>query len=168
MWPEPVFVDENEEERGELAKEVIGTLRSWKAESGISLNSEIELVELMGEGAERLIGYERDIMGTIRARDLKIAREIDLEEKTVALRPVLSKIGPKFKARAKEIVAKLEALDPVSAALSLESGPIEVNLSDGPTIQITKDLVTLEKRLTLHGKEVKTFQVMDVLVAVQR
>ena len=168
MWPEPAFVDENEEERGELAKEVIGMLRSWKAESGISLNSEIELVELMGEGSARLLGYEKDIMGTIRARNLKIAKEIDLEEKIVALRPVLSKIGPKFKARAKEIVAKLEPMDPASVALSFESGPIEVELSDGAPIQVTKDMVTLEKRLTLHGKEVKTFQVMDVLVAVQR
>jgi valyl-tRNA synthetase len=167
-WPEPVLIDAVEEERGEFVKEVIGALRSWKAENGIPLNEQITLIELIGEGAERLSGYEKDIVQTIRAKELKIARQVELEERIVALRPVLSKIGPMFKQRAKEIVGKLQELVPGEVAASIETAPVEVILSDGSTVQVDKDLVTFEKKLILHGKEVKTFQVKEVLVAVQR
>jgi valyl-tRNA synthetase len=167
-WPEPVLIDAVEEERGEFVKEVIGALRSWKAENGIPLNEQITLIELIGEGAERLSGCEKDIVQTIRAKELKISRQAELEERIVALRPVLSKIGPMFKQRAKEIVGKLQELVPAEVAASIETAPVEVMLSDGSTVQVDKDLVTFEKKLTLHGKEVKTFQVKEVLVAVQR
>jgi valyl-tRNA synthetase len=143
-------------------------LRSWKAENGIPLNEQITLIELIGEGAERLSGCEKDIVQTIRAKELKISRQAELEERIVALRPVLSKIGPMFKQRAKEIVGKLQELVPAEVAASIETAPVEVMLSDGSTVQVDKDLVTFEKKLTLHGKEVKTFQVKEVLVAVQR
>ncbi|MDD1769249.1 MAG: class I tRNA ligase family protein, partial [Methanomassiliicoccales archaeon] len=167
-WPVPTLIDEREEERGEFAKEVIGALRSWKAENGIPLNEEITLVELIGESAERLLGFEKDIVQTIRAKELKIVRQAELEEKMVALKPVLSRIGPMFKHKAKEIIGKLQELDPTDVAASIETAPIDIKLSDGSIVHVNKDLLTFEKKLTMHGKEVKTFQVREVLVAVQR
>lgn len=167
-WPVPVLDDEKEEQRGEFTKEVIGALRSWKAENGIPLNVEISLIELIGEGAERLVGCEKDIVQTIRAKELKIAKQVDLEEIIVALKPVLSKIGPMFKQKAKEVVGRLQELDPAEVAASIEAAPIDIQLPDGSTVEIDKDLVTFEKKLTMHGKEVETFQIRELLVAVQR
>ncbi len=167
-WPEPILVDEREESRGEFVKEIIGAIRSWKSEAGMPLNAELDLVELIGEGADELIGCERDTMETVRALDLRVERAAVLEERAVRIKPVKSKLGPRFKAKAGEIIQKLESFGPEEVAPAIEKGSLEIELSDGSRISIDKDLVDIEKKLTLHGKEVQTFQVRGVLVAVQR
>lgn len=166
-WPEPALLDEEEELRGELLKEAISSIRSWKSERGIPLNREMELIELVGETASLLLGLERDILETVRAKRLQIVSEIELEETVTSIKPILAKLGPQFKGRAKEIVAKVQQFDAGEIAPSIEKGTLEIELSDGSVVTLDRSYFEIEKKLTLEGKEVETLQVGGMLIAVQ-
>jgi len=166
-WPQPILIDQEEEERGELLKEVISEIRSWKSERGIPLNQEMALVEIVGENASYLLGCERDILETVKANRLQIVNHISLEEKIIAIKPILSKLGPEFKQKAGEIVSKVSKFDPEKVAPSIEAGRLRIELSDGSLVNLSNEYFQLEKRLTLGGKDVETLQVRDLLVAIQ-
>lgn len=165
-WPTEVLVSEDDEKKGDLVKEVISAIRAWKAEKGFPLNKEMELVELIGPSAVELHGYERDILETSRARELKVVAEADMEEKITALKPVKSKIGPTFKEKGKEVLQMLSQLDPESAGPAVEHGALELEISDGSTVTLDKSFVDVERKLTLGGKAIETLQVKDILIAV--
>lgn len=166
-FPKPILIDEEEEERGELLKDVIATIRSWKSDRGIPLNQELAEVELVGEGANYLLGCEEDILETVRAKKLQVVGEIELEEKVVAINPILSKLGPTFKSMTGEIVEKVEGLDPEEIASAIYAGTLEIELSDGSVVTLGQEYFEVEKHLVLEGKEVETLQVRDLLVAIQ-
>ncbi|MCQ5375875.1 MAG: class I tRNA ligase family protein, partial [Methanomassiliicoccales archaeon] len=168
MWPEPVLFDEASEEKGEFAKEIISAIRSWKAEKGIPLNETLRLVEIIGENAKSLKGCERDIMETVRAMELKVEEEAKVEEIIVGLRPIKSKIGPRFKEKAKEVTSIISQLSIEEIAKGIELGHLEIMLPDGTHVIIEKDMFEIEKKLMLQGVEVETIQVGKVLVAIRR
>jgi valyl-tRNA synthetase len=165
-WPEEVLISEEDEQKGDLVKEVISAIRAWKAEKGFPLNKEIELVELVGPSAVKLNGYERDVLETSRAKDLKIVAEANLEERIVDLKPVKSKIGPTFRHKGKEVLDILYQLVPSEAGPAIENGELTIQLSDGSTITLDQTFVEVERKLTLEGKAVDTLQVQDILIAV--
>ena len=165
-WPEPVLFSDEDEAGGELVKDVVSAIRSWKSEKKLPLNKEMELIELIGPSALSLQGYEKDILETARSKELKIVAEAALEEKVVAVKPVKSKVGPTFKAKGKEVLQQLETLDPQQAAAALEKGSLELTLSDGSTVSLDPSFVEVQKKLTIEGKAVETLQVRDVLIAL--
>ena len=166
VWPEPVLFSEEDEVHGDLVKDVVSAIRSWKAERKLPLNKELELIELIGPSAPSLVGYEKDILETSRAKELKIVTEADLEQKVVAIKPVKSKVGPAFKTRGKEVLDLLAAIDPEEAARCLEKGNLELTLSDGSTVTLDPSFVEVQRKLTIEGKTVETLQVRDILIAV--
>ena len=165
-WPQEVLSSDEDEVRGNMVKDVVSAIRSWKAERKLALNKEMELIELIGPSALSLKGYEKDILETSRAKELKIVAEADLEEKVVAVKPVKSRIGPTFKAQGKEVLQLLESIDPQEAADELEKGSLKLTLADGTTLDLDASYVEVQKKLTLGGKAVETLQVRDVLIAV--
>jgi valyl-tRNA synthetase len=165
-WPREILFSDEDEARGDLAKDVVSSIRSWKAERKIALNKEMELIELIGPSALALDDFQKDILETARAKELKIVAEADLEEKVVAIKPVKSKIGPTFKSQGKEVLQLLESMDPQQAATQLERGPLTLTLRDGSTMELDGSFVEMQKKLTLGGKEVETLQVRDVLIAL--
>lgn len=167
-WPEALFVDKEAELSGELAKETIGAIRNWKADHKMPLNETLTLVELIGEGAQSLIGYELDIMETVKATELKLSVEAELSERIAGLKPVPSKIGPAFKTKAKEVTETIKALDPQQGAKDLGEGRLKLILADGSNVDIPADFVELQKELTLHGKAVETVQLGSMLIAIQK
>ncbi|HQM66183.1 MAG TPA: valine--tRNA ligase [Methanomassiliicoccales archaeon] len=167
-WPEPVLIDEEAERRGDLTKEVIASIRTWKAEKKYPLNKELARVEVVGERAIDLEGYEDDIAQTVRAGAVELLHVADLEKTAVAVRPVHSRLGPMFKDRAKEIVEGLMAMDPEEALHQLSAdGALELALKDGERVRVTSDLVDVVYELRYQGKAVDTIQVGDLLVVVQ-
>jgi len=167
-WPEPVLIDEEAERRGDLTKEVIASIRTWKAEKKYPLNKELARVEVVGERAIDLEGYEDDIAQTVRAGAVELLHVADLEKTAVAVRPVHARLGPMFKDRAKEIVEGLMAMDPEEALHQLSAdGALELALKDGERVRVTSDLVDVVYELRYQGKAVDTIQVGDLLVVVQ-
>ena len=58
-WPVAVLFDEQAEKDGDLIRDVIGAVRTYKSEHKLSLNSELEMVEIIGDA----IGQVRRLRG---------------------------------------------------------------------------------------------------------
>ncbi len=168
-WPHPVLEDGFAEAQGESIKEVIGAVRNWKSEQKMPLNQEIASIEIIGPAANLLRGNEADIGETAKAKEVKVSLEGALQERVVGIKPVPSRIGPTFKARAKEVTDALRALDPAQVSAHLASGKmIEIALSDGSKAELDKHFMELQKELTLHGKAVNVVQLKDLVVAIEK
>jgi valyl-tRNA synthetase len=166
-WPGPEQVDVEMEIRGETVKDVISALRSWKSDRKMALNAEISSVELIGQNAMKLKGCERDISETVKAKSLSIESSGDLEERIVALKPILSKIGPLYKANGKELIDRIKAMDPEQFGKLVLEGSAEIALSNGTEINVTQEIVEVQKSMALHGKMVETVQVGEVLIVIE-
>ncbi|MDR0335310.1 MAG: class I tRNA ligase family protein, partial [Methanomassiliicoccaceae archaeon] len=164
-WPEPVLDDKDAEAAGDVLKDVIASIRTWKSEKKMPLNAELNLVELIGNAAV-LNDARDDIIETIKAKRLEIAEKADITEDVVSIRPIHSKLGPAFKGLAKSIVTEVARMDPKAAAKALEAGKLTISV-DGETVVLTKEFLEPEKRLMLHGKQVETIQVRGILVAIE-
>jgi valyl-tRNA synthetase len=165
-WPEPVFTDLDEEEKGELLKDIIGAVRNWKSEKGLALSTEIELVEVIGPKVQYLLGCEEDIAATLKTRDVLLKEEADIIEIPVEIKPNHALIGPRFREHAKEIGEKLAALNPVELAPALETGELSIQLSSGETVEIERNMVEIRKEPTLDGKKVQSVPVGDLLILI--
>jgi len=166
-WPEAERIDEDAERKGDLTKELIASVRTWKAEKKYPLNKELARIEIVGKDAYLLRGYEDDIAATVRATVLELLEEAHLDSHPVVIKPVHAKLGPLFKTQAKEIVGQLATMDPAAALAHLEKGGIEVLLNDGRTVLITSDLVEIVCELQYQGKTVDTLQVGDLLLVIE-
>ena len=166
-WPKPLEL-KDERENGDAVKEIISAIRAWKSENKLPLNQELKSIELIGSGAMKLKGYIEDIKETSRALTLELLPDAKLEEEICAIKPIKSKIGPAFKTQGKEILQILSSLDPQKASESLKSGSLELSMSDGSTVSLSKEFIELEKKLMLMGQSVETIQVGDILIAISK
>jgi valyl-tRNA synthetase len=164
-WPKEVLSDKEAESAGDVLKDVIAAIRTWKSDKKMPLNAELTLVELIGD-AMMLDGARDDIIETVKAKRLEIALKADITEDVVSMKPIHSKLGPAFKANAKEIIAEVQKMDPSKAAAALVSGGIEMTI-DGKNVNITNEFFEPEKRLLLNGKQIETIQVRGILVAIE-
>jgi len=164
-WPEPILDDKGAEATGNVLKDVIASVRSWKAEKKMPLNAELNMVELIGD-AMMLNDARDDIIETIKAKKLEIVKEADITEEVVAVKPVHAKLGPAFKGLAKQIVIEIAKADPKKVADSMNTGGLKLSI-DGEEIILGKEFLELEKRLMLNGKQVETIQVGNILIAIE-
>ncbi|HEC76474.1 MAG TPA: valine--tRNA ligase [Thermoplasmatales archaeon] len=100
-WPQPVLIDEEAEEKGEIIKEAISKIREWKSRNGIALNAPIKKVKFYGE-----IEGKDIISSTLRIENISVEKE-KLKVKKIAL-PLYQKIGPHFKEKSKLIVDEIK------------------------------------------------------------
>jgi valyl-tRNA synthetase len=166
-WPFSSVWDDTAERKGMAVRDVIAAVRSWKSERKMALNEELASVEIIGQDAFLMEGSEPEIRETIKAKELVIAAKADIEEKVVSLKPMPAKIGPTFKARAREVTERLRAAD-LSEFLCPVDGKYSLRMEDGSVVELHADCFEVQKQLTLHGKDVETIRVGDLLVAVQR
>jgi len=166
-WPIPPDKDEESESRGEFVKEVVSSIRSWKASSGLSLNAEIARVEIVGQGARALtVGSEEDIRSTVKAGELVVLEKVDLVESVAKVKPLHSKLGPSFKKDAKEISAYLLSLSAGDVKPSAET--ISIPMKDGREIALTRDYFEIEKAIASDRGELEHLAVAGVSVLVYR
>jgi valyl-tRNA synthetase len=166
-WPEPMFVDEPAIETGKALAATVAAVRAWKSEKKMPLNAELSRVELIGADAAILESVRRDVMDTLKIKDLVIAATADITEEAVGVKPVHSKLGPAFKAQAKGIAAALAAASPKDVAAKIAaSGAVEFDI-DGEKVSVGKEFVEIEKRLMLDGKAVDTLQIGGVLAVIE-
>ena len=164
-WPDAPLRDEDSERRGETVKNIVASVRSWKSSKGLSLNTEIPRLEVVGQTADDLMaGSEEDVRAAVKAAELEVKASVNLEEKVVRLKPVHSRIGPEFKKDAKEIVELLASLDP--QALEMQDGMICLDLSDGRTIELGGEFFTIEKRLASEKGDLEQITVDGLSVLV--
>jgi valyl-tRNA synthetase len=167
-WPIPIFYDPTSEKKGVLAKDVTAAVRTWKSDRKLALNESLESIEIIGADADLLPDVMNDIAQTVKAKQIKAADKADLEERIQGIRPLPAKIGPTFRAKAGEVTAALKQVRAEDMVELLETGSLEIPLSDGTTARVTSDFVEVEKLLVLHGRAVETVQLGDILVAISK
>lgn len=163
-WPESILNDEEAESTGELLKEVVASVRTWKSSKKIPLNSEIPSLELVGKKAVLLKDAVDDISETTKAVDIIIAESAEIKEEVVGVKPVHAKLGPMFKAAAKGIVSALSEMDPKSVAEQIESGTVTIEADE--TYELGPEFFEVETRPTLDGMAVETLHVGGILIVL--
>ncbi|MBI5000230.1 MAG: valine--tRNA ligase [Euryarchaeota archaeon] len=167
QWPEPLFEDPDAEAQGELVKEVISAVRTWKSNSRMPLNAALKAIEASGEGAALLLGCEQDIVGTLKAQKFVITEELVAEEKVTAVKLNLAVLGPKLRDKVGKVAHAVSALDPQQAADAVESGHLIVELPGGEKFEVGKGDLLVTKGLSLAGKEVNEVKVRNVTMLIE-
>jgi valyl-tRNA synthetase len=152
---------------GEFAKEVTAAVRRWKSEKGWSLNRPLAGIEVLTELKEagEAVG---DIKSALAAEELTIAREDPtLREEPIALKPVHSRIGPRFRGDTGEVMKLIASADPGEAARALQGDGWKVALPGGREEVLTAQDVEVESGWISHGRAVEAIPAGDSVVVVR-
>jgi valyl-tRNA synthetase len=166
-WPEPAMIDSDAEERGDLLRDAIAAVRTWKSDNRMALNAELAALEISGDDSAALLGCEADIVGTLKAKRLVITQDSVVEEVPLAVKPNKATIGPKFRAKAKEVYDALAGMPVADASAALEGGHIILTFEDGTQAELARDDVKIEKGLRSHGKMVNSISVRGLMILVE-
>jgi len=135
-WPKPLFVDEEKEEIGELVKQYISQVRSWKSEQGIALNTTLNATATYASKdiISKLKPSESIIASTLKypTNHKFIASKPDIEEKIVSISPVYAKLGPAFTKESKIISTWIQENQGKVIQIIEEKG--DIYISDIPTV----------------------------------
>ena len=103
-WPETADI-KADKEAGERAMEVVSALRKFKTEHQMSLNENLETVQVYGD----ISGFEDSIMEVMHVQNLeKLESEPETERKVIEISLNYSKAGPKYGDKVSEIEEALE------------------------------------------------------------
>jgi len=145
-WPEPVKEDKEAEEIGELIKEIVASVRRWKASKGLSLATELSAIVLSGN-VEHLTEEDlEDIKHATRAKEISIVPKEKIKEKIVEIKPNYKLLGPDFREKAKIIAQKIK-----NGKLTEKGLEIEI---DGEKIILAPKYYDVVKELYVEGLEV--------------
>ena len=169
-WPEPVLIDKEKEDAGELVKNYISQVRSWKSEQGIALNApvhssatytsetNISKIEPSGSIIKSTLKYPAD--------HKFIVGKPDIEEKITKVLPVYPKLGPFFKKDGKKIVKWInDNQDKIIKKIEKKG---DILISDIPVVDsdLKKGLlknayIKVEKETRIKGKKDSTILPFD-------
>ena len=151
-WPhvKEQLIDDEAEDTGKAAVNLIGDIRRFKSNSGMPLNTPIKSINVYTTQKElynNLNLLKEDIKGTMRIKNLEMEMgKPDVQEKVVEVEPVMSKVGPEFRGDAPKIVRYLASADPQDVAEALDKeGEIMIEGS-----RLTWDHVNAKREV--HGK----------------
>jgi valyl-tRNA synthetase len=103
-WPESEGI-EADKEAGERAMEVVSALRKFKTEHQMSLNEDLDSVEVYG----KISGFESAIKEVMHVQELEqLEEEPETEKKVIEISLDYSKAGPKYGDKVSEIEEALE------------------------------------------------------------
>jgi valyl-tRNA synthetase len=164
-WPQAPATDEAAEGKGEAVKSIVSEVRSWKSGRGLSLNSPLARLEIVGPDAKALTsGSEDDIRGALKAESLESRDRVDLSESIIGIRPVHSKLGPMFRKDAKELGEKMRSMKPEEIAVS--DGHLVVRMVDGRELRVPSECFVIEKRLTSERGQVQQLSAAGLSILV--
>jgi valyl-tRNA synthetase len=106
-WPEPLALDADFE-AGETAMAVVGALRKYKSENQLSMNADLDVVEVYGD----VSGFEDDISGVMHVDSLQMSdEEPPVESVVTGVDLDYSLVGPEFGSQVPDIEAALAQSD---------------------------------------------------------
>jgi valyl-tRNA synthetase len=169
-WPEAILIDEEKEQAGELVKEYIAKVRTWKSEQGIALNAPVSAIATYAPSRiiTRLKTSDVIIFSTLRyPENHKFMRgKPEIQETIVAVEPVYAKLGPAFRTNSQkisqwikehqdEIIKKIEAKGDI---LSSEIPGIKTVKKEG---LLKAGYIQLKKETGIKGKKGSTILSFD-------
>lgn len=166
-WPEAVIEENTALERGQIVIDIIAALRRWKSENGIPLNRDIDRIEIISGAHDEIIKSSiEDICATARVKSLEFSTDADLNERIVSIRPILSKIGPKYRKDGPAILEHLKSIAPEQLMKEFESGENKIPLPSGKQVVVSRDDFEYDKELFSHGRKVTTLQVGKIIILI--
>lgn len=153
-WPEMPNPDEVAERRGESIKEIVAAVRAWKSKNGLPLNAPIEFIEVIGEEARSLSKDRQDIKETIKANSILLRKTANVKTRISRIKPVHSKIGPTFRAEGRAVIEALSRIDINDVGKSLKDDGLELILSTGKHMQLSKEFFEIEEEIIAGGRAV--------------
>jgi len=135
-WPEAESFETDAVERGALVADITRAVRSWKSDSGIALNADLDRVELYLDDHERIDTY--DLSGAVNGPVYVEAGRPAVETVATGIDVDHATIGPEFRDRAGAVVEALEAADPAELQAQKDTaGEIELDIgADGEASKV--------------------------------
>ncbi|NPE31342.1 valine--tRNA ligase [Methanococcoides sp. SA1] len=163
-WPavDETLIDEAIEKDGELIKDLAGSIRRYKSESGMALNAPLGKIEVYAT-----LGDASDLTGVTNSTVEVISGEPDFEHVPVNVKPNMAIIGPKFRKQAGAIIKTLTSMDPVEVADIISKGNINITV-DGEDIELEPESVAIEKEVISEGRAVDVLDVNGTVVVIVR
>jgi valyl-tRNA synthetase len=171
LWPEPVLIDEQSECTGEMVKEYISQVRSWKSEQGIALNAPIPASATYA--SEKVIAQlsssDRVIKTTLKYPDSHqfIIGKPDIEEKIIAIQPVHAKLGPLLKQDSKQVIKWIqnhqkEIMQTIEEKGDISWSEVSCPLKSPVKGNLIRDgYLKVKKETVLKGKEDAVILIFD-------
>jgi valyl-tRNA synthetase len=161
-WPEAVLLDEEKEKAGEMVKNYISQVRSWKSEQGIALNSPLlsSATYASKNVISKLQPSKSIILSTLKypPEHQFVIGKPSVEESIVEVRPVYAKIGPFFKQDGKKVVQWLKEHQETIIRKIKDNG--DLSLSDIPVVHsnstkglIESGFINVKKETRIQGKK---------------
>ncbi|SFR31829.1 valine--tRNA ligase [Halogeometricum limi] len=151
-WPEPLGL-EADFAAGETAMAVVGALRKYKSDNQLSMNAELDRVQVWGS----VQGFEDDISGVMHVEELEtLDEEPQIESVVTGVDLDYSLVGPEFGAQVPDIEAALEdeAYDVVDGELHAAG------------VELAPEMFTIEEERKYVG-EGEMLEAGDAVVIVQ-
>lgn len=163
LWPtvQEQWHNEISAKAGELIKTIVSSVRRYKSEHGIALNSPLQKIEIYAD-----LQDITDIVGATNTPIEIKSGNPDFEFIPTNIKPNMSVIGPKFKGQAKSIITILSQLDPHIIIDDLDKhGKIIIRTADGE-IELASDSVEIEMDVISAGRAVDVLDVKGVPVII--
>jgi valyl-tRNA synthetase len=165
-FPRPTPRDPAARATGEWAKEITAAVRRWKSDKGMSLNGPLGSVKVITstiDGGEAV----EDIRAALNASELSVVgQDPTLHEEAVSLRPIHARIGPRFRASAKEVLGLISEADPAETAGQLQGEGWHIKLRNGSEATLTLEDIEIERGWVSEGKSVDAVQVGESVVVL--
>lgn len=162
-WPTAlnIWKDESSANEGELIKNIVSSVRRYKSEHGIALNSPLQKLEIYTD-----LDDITDIIGATNTPVELISGTPEFDFVPTKIKPNMGVIGPKFKKDAKEIILSLSHIDPQTIIDDIDKkNKIDLVISKG-NIELTSDSIEIEKEIISLGRAVDVLDVQGVQVII--
>jgi valyl-tRNA synthetase len=161
-WPEidlhPEEVEDMAavERAGEIIVDVASTIRGWKSDEGMALNTELDKVEVYPDDApeERAIDTY-DLSEAVNAPVLIREGVPNVELVPVEIDPDHSVIGPEFRDKAGQVVGALESMEPEEVKSQVDrTDEVEVDIGSEVAVIPAEAVDIVEEHRAASGEEV--------------
>ncbi len=168
-WPAEYPSDPEGYEKGLSSVDIVRSIRHYKSESKISLGARIGPVRLITSSRDMIEGSVEDIKGTVKAAEVTLEDSKDLTEEISGLKPDFRAMGPRYRGRMGSIVKALK--DPEIgkdlAIRMVEDGKVRMDPDGKGEVEITTDLVEVEKVWMFQGRSVNYLTVGNTIVVLE-
>ena len=153
-WPAIEAPDEEARIVGAIIADITSTVRGWKSDEGMALNTELSKLEVYPDDQPEQPIDTYDLSEAVNAPVHVRKGDPSVELVPVAVDPDHSVIGPEFRDQAGEVVAALEAMDPAEVHDQRRfEGEIDVDLGDEMAV-LDADAVEVHEEHRAGGEEV--------------
>lgn len=152
-----------DETAGLRIKEIAASIRRYKSEKGLALNSQLPGIIVYSD-----IKLETtDLQGVANSPVESRTGGPEIEMRPVGVKPLMKVLGPMFKDKSGKIIKSLTGMDPARVAEMKASGDVKVDLV-GETVNVPPESVDIVTETFVAGQAVDLLKVGEATALVKR